>query len=349
MKAAWFYGPGDIRILETERPGCPPGGALVQLDGSLICGTDVKIYKGGHPRITTPQIIGHESCGRIVELKDSTSDLKVGDRVTVQTSLPCGKCELCQQGLFNLCQTIEAISWGYPGTFAEFVAIPAKAMALGNLVKVPDSLSDEVACLAEPLACCINGQELLKIVPGESVLIVGAGPIGILQAELARMSGAGRIILAQRSETRMAMARRFEYSDYIDTSKNDLVAEVKRLTGGKGVNVAIVTAPVKEAMEQALETLATRGRLSLFSSLPVGASGITLDSRIIHYKEVSVYGASSSTARQLQKALDLLATRAMRTDQMVTHRLPLLQFEQGLQLAKSGKALKVYISNSLKA
>lgn len=345
MKAAFFYGPEDIRVMEVPTPTCPKGGALVKLFGSLVCGTDVKIYRNGHPKINPPQIIGHESCGEIVEIDDASYGLQVGDRVTVQTSIPCGKCEMCQKGIFNLCEIIEAISWNYPGTFAEYMAIPQQAMRFGNLTKAPDNLTNEEVCLAEPLACVINGQELLNIVPGESVLVIGAGPIGILSAELARISGAGSIIVAQRSRNRMEMAKKFNYTHYIDTSTEDLVEAVKRITNNKGVNVAIATAPDKVSQEQAVMTLAPRGRLSLFASLSPGKSEISIDSRAIHYKELSIVGAASSTAYQIKKALDILATKRIRTENIITHELPLEKIVEGINLSMRGEALKVYIKN----
>ena len=344
MKAAVFYGPQDMRVEERPVPKCPEGGALVKVHGSLICGTDTKIYNNGHPRVVPPQTIGHEACGTVVEIDDPAYGVKVGDRVTFQTSIFCGKCEMCQKGIYNLCEDIHAISWDYAGTFAEYVAIPRAALNLGNLVKAPANLKDEQVALAEPLACVINGQEFLHIMPGDTVLVIGAGPIGILQAELARMQGA-RVIVAEFSENRLMMAKKFHYEFYIHTAKEDLVAETKKLTGGKGADVTIVTAPVRSVQEQALETLALRGRLSLFGSLPSGKSEITIDSRTIHYKEISVYGAASSTAYQIRKALDILSVGNIRTDMIVTHTVPLDRILYGLQLAMSGEALKVYIKN----
>lgn len=345
MKAAVFYGADDMRIMDVPKPACPPGGALVRLSGSLICGTDTKIYKNGHPRITPPQIIGHESCGVLEAIDAPDYAIAPGERVTLQTSIPCGKCDMCQRGIFNLCESIEAISWKYAGTFAEYVAVPRDALALGNLIRVPESLPDAQACLAEPLACVINGQELVGIVPGETVLVIGAGPIGILHAELARISGAGRIVIAEQNPARIGKARTFGYSAYIDTSREDMAAAIKSMTGGKGADVTIVTAPAKAAQEQAFETVAPRGRLSLFGSLPSGKSTLEIDSRTIHYKEIRVAGAASSTAYQMKKALSILATGQIRADMMITHTLPLDNIVKGLTLAMNGEALKVYLKN----
>jgi L-iditol 2-dehydrogenase len=345
MKAAYFYGPEDIRIEERPIPKCPKGGALLKLHGSLICGTDIKIFKNGHPMLIPPQIIGHESCGEIVEINDPNYGLKVGDRVTVQTTVACGKCEMCLQGKFNLCQNIKGICLHYPGTFAEYVAIPEEALRLGNLLKAPDNLKNEEVCLAEPLACVINGQDLLNIQPGEDVLIIGGGPIGILHAELASLSGAGRVVLAEKSAQRLEIAGRFGYSNYIDTGKNDLIAEVMKLTNNRGVDVAIATAPAKEPQEQAVETLAFRGRLSLFGSLPKGKSNITIDSRTIHYKEIQIMGASSSKTYHMKRALAILAAGRIKTQAIITHTMPLEKIVDAIKMALNGEALKIYLKN----
>lgn len=346
MKAAVFYGPGDIRVEEVKNPVCPEGGALIKLHGSLICGTDMKIYKNGHPKIRPPQIIGHESCGHVVEIDSPSYGVKVGDRVTLQTTLYCGKCEMCQRGMFNLCKDVDAISWSYPGTFAEYIAVPERALNFGNLIKAPDNLTDAEVCLAEPLACVINGQQLLKIVPGESVLVIGAGPIGILHAELARISGAGKVVLAENSQNRLAMARKFEYDGYIDTGRSDLVEEARKATAGRGFDVTIVTAPVAPVQEQAFKTLGTRGRLSLFGSLPEGRSQLKIDARNIHYNEIGIFGASSSTTYEMEKALQILASERFRTDLIITDTLPLEKIVEGIQMDCEGKALKVYLKNN---
>ncbi|MBB6670797.1 zinc-binding dehydrogenase [Cohnella nanjingensis] len=344
MKAAIFHGPGKMTIETRDIPLCPEGGALVKLFGSTICGSDAKIYRNGHPKIVPPQIIGHESCGQIVEIKAGDSPLKVGDRVTIQTSIPCGSCGMCKRGIYNLCENITAISWEHPGTFAQYIAIPAKAVELGNVVKVPDHLTHEEVCLAEPLACVINSQNFLNIEPGQTVLVIGAGPTGILQAELARLKGA-QVIVAQRSERRLQLARQFGYRGYIDTQNGDLVEETMKLTHNRGVDVCIVTAPVQSVQEQALHTLAYRGKISLFGSLGVGKSDLKLDNRLIHYKELSVFGCASSTAHQIEQALNVLATGGIRTSGIITHTLPLDNLVDGINMSINGEGLKIYIRN----
>ncbi|MCL1854738.1 MAG: alcohol dehydrogenase catalytic domain-containing protein [Clostridia bacterium] len=346
MKAAILYAPGDMRVETIEKPICPPGGALVKLHASLICGSDLKIYQHGHPKTPMPQIIGHESCGTIEAIDAPGSGLQAGDRVTIQTSIPCGRCLMCQQGSFNLCENLEAISWGLPGTFAEYIAIPRNAMEHGNLIKVPDSLRDEEVCLAEPLACVINGQELVGFSPGETVLVIGAGPIGLLHAELARAGGAGRILLAERSPNRLKMAEAFGYDRLIDTKAGPLPEQVLTATGGRGANVVSVTAPARAAQEAAVACAALKGRISLFGSLPAGDCAITLDSRAIHYRELKVFGAFSSSVNNMMKALKILASSRIRTDLIITHTMALERIVEGIQIAIRGEALKVLIRNA---
>jgi L-iditol 2-dehydrogenase len=345
MKAAVFYGPGDMRFEDVPTPECPPGGALVKLSGSMICGSDIKIYNNGHPNIKPPHITGHESCGRIVELKTTADNYKIGARVTVQTSIPCGKCNNCHHGWFNICENLLGISQNYNGVFAEYVAIPEQAISMENLITAPESLTDEEVCLSEPLACVINGQDFLHIKPGENVLIIGAGPIGILHAELAKYNGA-QVILAEKFKTRLEMAEAFSYSAYINTEEHDLVKETLRLTAGRGADVAIVTAPVREAMEQAVEALDFRGRISFFGSLKKGHSNITIDSRPIHYKELAVYGASSSGTIHMKRALNILAGGVIDSKRIVTHRLPLNKIVEGIKMSMEGKSIKVYLDNN---
>jgi L-iditol 2-dehydrogenase len=219
-------------------------------------------------------------------------------------------------------------------------------MNMGNLITAPESLTDEEVCLSEPLACVINGQDLVNIRPGETVLVIGARPIGLLHAELARFNGA-RVILAENSANRLQMAKGFGYPHYIDTGKDDLVEKARRITGGRGANVAIVTAPARDPMEKAVEALDFRGRLSLFGSLKKGDSFITFDSRTIHYKEITVVGASSSGTIHMKRALDVLSCGVIDSKRIVTHRLPLDKIVEGIKLGMEGKAIKVYLDTSL--
>ena len=344
-KAAVFHGPGDLRLATVSKPSCPPGGALVRLAGSMICGSDVKIAKNGHPAVVPPRVLGHEGCGVIEEMDGDCPGCAAGARVAIEPNIPCGNCVNCQRGWFHICINSQSFSLHHDGVFAEYLAVPPRALAMGNLIPVGPGTSDEQACLAEPLACVLNGQEPLAIQPGESVLVIGAGPIGILHAELALLSGASNVIVAETSPSRLEAARSFGRAHVIDSSAENLPDAVLAATDGRGADVAIVTAPAREPMEQGVHALGFRGRLSLFSSLAKDASAITIDSRAVHYKELRIFGASSSSARHMKQALSILGAGGINASRVITHRLPLSRLARGMDLAARGEALKVFISN----
>ena len=345
MRAAVFYGPGDTRLENVNKPVCPPGGALVRLVGSMICGSDIKISHNGHPAIVPPQILGHEACGVIEELDGECVGCQVGSRVAIQPTIACGSCVNCQRGWFHICTHVQSFSLHFPGVFAEYLAVPARAVAMGNLIPIDEETSAGQACLAEPLGCVINGQEPLCIRPGESVVVIGAGPIGILHAEMAALSGAGNVMVAEMSPDRLEMASRLGYTHVLDTAREDLTQAVLERTDGRGADVVIVTAPARTPMEQAVSLLDYRGRLSLFSSLTKDAAAITVDSRAIHYKELQVFGASSSSVSHMKRALAILRSGGIDAGRIVTHRLPLSRLTEAIDLAAGGKALKVFIEN----
>ena len=181
MKAAVYYAPGDIRIEERPEPAPAPDNLIVQVSCCAICGTDLKLATIGNPRCHPPRIIGHEMVGRAVHVGRDVSGFELGDRITLATTVACGRCPYCALGLGNMCPDAKPISYDFDGAFAEFLAVPPLALAGGNVIKVPDSVPDEAAALSEPLSCAINAQELAGLKAGDRVLIIGGGPLGALQ------------------------------------------------------------------------------------------------------------------------------------------------------------------------
>ena len=342
MKAVRFYGPRDIRVEEVPAPRPEAGGLLVRIEACAICGTDVKAFSKGNPRIEAPQTLGHEFVGEVVEVGAGCEAFALGERVTMATSISCGACTVCRAGHTNWCEQLQPVSYHYPGAFAEYLAIPAVGVNRGHVVKVPSGLG-ELAALAEPTSCAVNAQQLAGVGRGDTVVVVGYGPLGAIHAALARAYGAKRVIVTQRSAQRLAFARAAEVVDeVIDAGASDVVSEVKRLTDGRGADVVIVTAPDQTAQEQSIHLAAKGGRVNLFASLPQGASDIRLDSRIVHYRELFISGASDSTAAHVREAVRLLAEGAI-PEQVITHRLGIDDFMSGIQLMLDKKSLKVLI------
>lgn len=343
MKAAVFYGPGDLRIEERKKPQPGSKEVLIQVKACAVCGTDVRIYSYGQANVKPPHIMGHEIAGIIAGMGDEVKNYQEGERVTLVTCVGCGVCDFCLQGRVNLCRNLKALGYYYSGGFAEWMLVPAQAVLRGNILPIPDNLPFDEATLTEPLSCCINGQEYLNIDRGDTVVVIGAGPIGCMHTELARISGATKIFLADISSQRLELAKRVEADFYINSQKEDLVKRVIQETDGEGADVVITACPSPEAQKQALRMTRTRGRISFFGGLPHNRSGIEFDSNILHYKEISVYGAFASHHLQYKKALKLLSSKRVEGKKFITHRFPLNQIEEAINKVKEGEALKAVV------
>ncbi len=335
---------GRMVVEEVPKPRIGRGELLINVKACAICGSDVRTFWHGSAHVKPPRILGHEVVGTIAEVGTDVSDYHIGEAVTVAPAIGCGKCVYCRLGSTNMCANLETIGFEFDGGFAEFMAVPAKAVQQGHVNRIPSGLDFEEAALAEPLACCINGQSFLGMGLGQSVAIIGAGVIGLFHAELALLKGASRVFLIDIVPERLQhVAALGKEVTVIDGSATDPVKEVLSQTGGLGVDVSIVACPVGEAQNQALQMTSRRGRVSLFGGLPQGKSVGYLDSNLIHYKELGVFGAHASTALQNRLALQLIAEGEISTRRYITHIYTLSQIMDGMNAVREGKALKVVI------
>jgi L-iditol 2-dehydrogenase len=341
MQAVVYHSPGDIRVEERPEPTPAADNLLVRVRACAICGTDLKLATIGNPRCHPPRIIGHEMVGEIVHAGAEVSGFAAGERVTLATTVACGNCPYCARGLGNMCPNARPISYDFDGAFAPLLAIPPMALAGGNVIRVPAGVPDDAAALSEPLSCAINAQEVAGVRPGDRVLIVGGGPLGALHAEVAKALGATDVMIVQRSEPRLSLLRRLTDVRVIDGAAEDVAAVVHERTGGLGADVVIVCAPSRAAQEQAIGLARKGGAISLFASLPKGASDITLDSRIVHYGELRVVGASDSRPEHVARAVRLMAEGKVAWERTITHRLPLAEIHDGLKLMQEKQSLKV--------
>jgi L-iditol 2-dehydrogenase len=341
MKTVRFYDKQDIRIEDVEMPKLQKGGIIAKVVACAICGTDVKLYCNGNPRMKPPQIIGHEFVAEITELDNSIEDFSIGDYVTMATSISCGKCDYCRTGHTNRCEELKCISYDYPGAFAEFISVPSLAIENGNLVKTPKKVG-EMAALAEPISCAINSQIISGIKSGDCVVIVGCGPLGAIHTQVAKAFGATKIIVTELSRNRLQMAEKLGVDEIIDVSRSNPVEKIMRMTNNRGADIAIVTAPVAKVQEESLRVVKKGGMVNLFASLPRGSSMLNLDSRIIHYRELSITGASDSSPEHVKLAVKFLSEGLISED-IVTHRLNLQNFFDGIQLMKKEESLKILL------
>ena len=317
MKAFLYHGNKDFSIDELPRPKAGPGEAEAKILCASICGTDLRTYRFGNPKLKTPITIGHEACYEIAETGDGV-DLKAGDRYIIAPAIGCGECKMCKKGRTNMCDNLLTIGFEYPGTFTEYIKVPATAIERGHLIKVPDTVSNKVASVAEPIACAINAQSYLNIEKGDNVVIYGAGYLGCVHAELAFMQGANKVIIAEISEKRRQKARgSVANADIINSGEKDYMDQIKTIVGGTGVDVVITACPAGITHKQGLELLYKNGRMSLFGGLP-GTDNYYIDSNLIHYKELSVFGAHASTVAQNKQALEAVASGKIDVEKYIT-------------------------------
>jgi len=352
MKALIYRGPGDIRLEQVPVPSCGEAEIRVKVDACAVCGTDLKSFLHGNPKITPPRIIGHEFTGVVDAVGARANEFagqgrpayNIGDRIVMATSVSCGSCAYCQRGWTNLCVDMAAMGFKYEGGMAEYVVVPTRALRNGHVVKVPRGVKPEHAALAEPLSCCVNAAENCGIQPGDTVVVVGAGPMGIMNACIAREFGAARIILAEINEARLKQAEAFGFDRLVNPAAEDLATVVKEMTGGLGADVCIVAAPAAKPQEQAVNLVRKRGVVCLFASLPAGGSLLSIDSRPLHYNELRVVGTSDSTPTQVKRAVELIASGSVPMDKLATHVLPLAEFERAFALMQSGESLRVVLT-----
>ena len=329
-------------IKDVPIPEIDDDSALLRVEATSVCGSDIRIFHHGNPRVTPPTILGHEASGTVVKVGKNVQRVKEGDRVAIGADFPCGQCKWCRNGLLNNCTTNYAVGYQIPGAFAEYMKLP-KLLLAGPVTGIADRLSFEEAALAEPLACAINGFELVNLSLGKSVVIIGLGPIGCMMIDLARIMGATQVIGAQRSKVRMEIARQYGANVYIDTSSEDLVARVMEETGGEGADVVITASASVEVHEQSMDMVAHRGYVNLFGGLPNGTRPMSILSNTIHYKECFVTGSHGSTPRQHELAVHLLEKGLVRVAPLMTHHFQLREINQAFAAMESRQGMKMIV------
>jgi len=349
MQAVVYHAPGDIRVEEVPKPKCGSGELLVRVDACAVCGTDLKSRQHGNPRIKAPLVMGHEFTGIVEEVaSDAIGNFVPGDRVVMATTIACGRCFYCNRGWRNLCDELAPMGFTYPGGMAEYVAIPALALEGGHVIKVPKDVDAKVAALAEPVSCAVNSIEKCNVEQGDTVLVMGAGPLGLLNALVARAAGATTVLLSEPNSLRRNQAGHFNLDRtnldrIIDPETEDIAKIVREATEGRGADVVIVAAPAIPPQEQALSLVRKCGTVNLFASLPANNCKITIDSRVLHYGEIRLVGSSDSTPEHVQKAVDMIAKKQIPVDKIASHCLPLGEIEHAFELMKSGEALRVVL------
>ena len=342
MRAARFYAPGDLRVEDIDVPKIGEGELLIRNHVALTCGTDLKMFLRGHRLVIPPLVIGHEFAGTVEKAGYGVEGFSEGMRVVAANSAPCMSCYFCGIGKPNLCDRLDEVLVGFssPGAYAEYVRLPSRIVKQ-NTYEIPKDLPFEAAAFVEPLACVVHGIELSNISRGDTVFVLGAGPIGLMHVQLARVRGAEKVVVADANPERLRRATQLGADQAITSS--DLVGQVKALTGNRGADVTIEAVGKPETWETAIRTTRKGGTAVLFGGCPAGTTA-SIDTGLVHYGELTLKGVFHHTPNDVRNALELISTGQVKVAPLITHRMGLAEVEAALRLMQNGTAIKVAIT-----
>lgn len=343
MLAAVLYGKEDVRVEHRPRPLIGDGEVLVRIETALTCGTDVKVYRRGyHARmIQIPSAFGHEFAGRIAAIGPGVEGFQVGMRVVAANSAPCGRCFYCRRGAFTVCDDLLFLN----GAYAEYIKIPARIVKQ-NLLPIPDHVSFVEAAMVEPLACVLRGVDESQIAEGESVALLGLGPIGLLFLRLLKLRGA-RVLAFGRRATRLRVAEQLGADAIFNVDVvGDIPARVRSLTEGRGADTVIECVGHPSAWELAIGCVRRGGMAILFGGCATGAH-VHLDAGRLHYDELTIKSPFHHTPHHVREALRLISHRVIEVSPWISHTASLVELPQILaHLTQPNGMLKVAIHPS---
>ena len=344
MKAAVFFAPGDMKLKDLEIPRIADEELLIRVRACAVCGTDIRVFEGKKTKgITPPAVIGHEISGEVQERGKEVKGYNVGDRVAIIPVVPCRNCYYCLNGMENICANRTAFGYEYGGGFQEYMRVPEVAVKAGNVVKIDPTISFEEASLIEPFACCFNGSRRSGIRPGDVVLIVGAGPIGLMHIQLARMAGARRILVSELIPGRRDLAASMGADKVFDPHVLKLTEVALEETGGRGVDSTIMAIGVPSLVNDLLKVTRKGGTVNLFAGFS-GAGDAQIEANILHYNEVYLTGTASASRSHFHEALSLVLAKRIDLSPLISHRFPLSDIGQAFQITKNGEGIKVIVT-----
>lgn len=340
MRAAILHGKEDLRLEEVERPRPAPGEVVVRVRAATTCGTDLKVWlRGGHARmIQPPAPFGHEFAGEVAELGEGVTAFATGDRIVANNSVPCGSCFFCRKDQPNLCEQIAFVN----GTYAEYLLLPAAHVSRAA-IRIPDGVPFETASLSEPLACVLWGLENTPVTRGDELVILGDGPIGLMFAAEAVLTGATVRVIGG-SDSRLACARRIGAAEtYNYHQQPDTVALVKkRCNGGRGPDLVVEATGKPGAWNEAVDLVRTGGRVNLFGGCPKGTA-VSFDTERIHYGQVSLHGVFHNTPETFRRALERLASGGFPVREILSEERPLPELAAAFDRMRRREVVKVVI------
>ena len=341
MKSIQYWAPGDIRYEEVSIKPLEEGEVLVKVESALTCGTDVKTYRRGHPLLIKeiPSGFGHEFAGVVEKLGKNVEGFQVGDRVVAANSAPCGECFYCKKEEFNLCENLHLLN----GAYAQYIIVPARIVKK-NMLILPDSLSFDRAAFCEPLANVVHGVERTEIKAGQTVGIIGIGPIGLMFAKLAKLKGA-TVIAAGRNETKLRLAREFSLADeVIDLNKypNPEKIFLSLTEEKKGLDVAVECVGLPSIWERMFSLVRPGGTVHFFGGCKSGST-VTFDTTRMHYSDIKMISVFHHTPKYFRQALELIASGQVDVEKLITGTIGLQDVENAMEKHIAGEAIKFLV------
>lgn len=343
MKAVVLNGPNDFASIDIPKPVIGDNDMLLEMKKAAICGTDMRILAGTKTKgVRYPSVIGHEMCGVIAEVGKNVTGFQVGDKVSIANVIPCGSCPACLAGRENACMNRKAIGYEFDGGFEEYVLIPEIAIKSGNVIKLPEDVSFTAGALIEPLSCCIRGLKNAGTGFNDTVLIVGAGPIGLMHMQLSKIAGAKQVIVSEPNEMRREVALELGADRVVDPTKENLEQIIKDATNGMGADVIVMAIGVPALVNSTLKLCKKGGTVNLFAGF-AGTGECQIEVNTIHYNEINVNGSTAYKRADYLEAADMVITKKINLDKIATHTFKIDEFQDAYEMCKSGKGLKVMI------
>ncbi len=334
MKAAVFYHPHDARIEQKPEPRPAEGQVVVEVNVCGVCGTDKHIYEGSYPA-RFPVVPGHEFSGVVVDVGPGVTRFQKGERVAIDPNIPCGMCYYCRSGRPHYCVDNVTIGQHIDGGYAPLSVVP-----VANVYKLPENLSLLAGAMTEPVACAVHGIDRAQIKPGSTVVVLGAGPMGLILLQLARAAGAGKLIVSEPRENRRKMAVELGADIVVDPRSDDLV-EIVRRTTEYGAELVIEAAGVAATAQQALDLVQPTGTVLVFGACDP-KDEIIIHPYQIYRNEWSIIGAFV-LPYTMERSMKLIASGKVKVEPLFSHRLPIEGVHQAMDLMGSGEAIKILI------
>lgn len=341
MLAAVLHGARDLRVEEVDKPKTRHNDVLIEVKACGVCMTDLHMFTWEFP-VKTPVILGHEFSGEVAEVGEDVRDIRAGDRVAVDPVLSCGVCGECVSGRDNLCNNVTSIGGAgnfiKNGAFAEYALVPQEAVS-----KIPNALSFDQAAFVEPLGCCIHGLDKSGVRHGETVVLIGAGPIGLLLLQLTRLAGASTIIVSDLKDDRLEMAKKLGADELINPLEAGLSGRVKELTEGQGPDVVIECVGSPLTVKEAVQVVKRGGRAIIFGVPPVN-SKVDLNPFDIYFREKELVGVYAITRETFRRSISMLASGRVSVDPLITEHFRLKNAGSAFTMMEKREGLKKIVN-----